>query len=396
MNIQEVNIRLGDDLTLILVNTKYGPRPLRYDGRDFIKVLYTGEGKNIYQTFYKSTGLHIQDSLFGLSSKIKPEELQENANTKGAWFPTDGIIIQDKHGILRKIVDGEIEQRRIKGLMRLWNPETYILKLDYMGGKLAQKYFEISENRKKNFQPNNVHPTIDALSEYLKTNEKQKWYRNEEDNKYGILTRLGTKTMCKISYLLSAQSNEFWVKGSGKLVKDLFKFEKEPYSPHIHYEGVNTDYLSVNHFIGTAVSFNWTNNKKYTELQEKFGVFDYRTCNSTNTLLGKFIFEPAFKAHCASEKAKQYNEKFNEVFNQPRYIKLMNTNPIPEMEKNIFNKPQIDIQSSIEQLDISRSKGPRRSTRLRDKKNKSIKKGGSRKVSYHFSNLLKTIVNLFN
>ena len=262
MNIQEVNIRLGDDLTLILVNTKYGPRPLRYDGRDFIKVLYTGEGKNIYQTFYKSTGLHIQDSLFGLSSKIKPEELQENANTKGAWFPTDGIIIQDKHGILRKIVDGEIEQRRIKGLMRLWNPETYILKLDYMGGKLAQKYFEISENRKKNFQPNNVHPTIDALSEYLKTNEKQKWYRNEEDNKYGILTRLGTKTMCKISYLLSAQSNEFWVKGSGKLVKDLFKFEKEPYSPHIHYEGVNTDYLSVNHFIGTAVSFNWTNNKK--------------------------------------------------------------------------------------------------------------------------------------
>ena len=113
-------------------------------------------------------------------------------------------------------------------------------------------------------------------------------------------------------------------------------------------------------------------------------------------MLGKFIFEPAFKAHCASEKAKQYNEKFNEVFNQPRYIKLMNTNPIPEMEKNIFNKPQMDIQSSIEQLDISRSKGPRRSTRLRDKKNKSIKKGGSRKVSYHFSNLLKTIVNLFN
>ena len=288
----EVKIDIGSNLSIFLVKTLLGPRPLRYSGRDFIKVLFNPpEISPIYQCFYKSTGLHIK-------ANIMHEEDITATDTGGVWTPCDGIVIEDKLKLVEEY--SNVKQNVLYYLKSKWkNSSTYISKVDYFGREFARENWELPTGREDN--------------------RNAKWFDpcDKESNKNATICRFGNCNLILISYLLSNVGSIFWESEEGTYMKTLCNINNiVPYGPDIPV-GVATDYLTIDMFIGTALSYNYIDIEPYITLRNTYGLFDLRNCIINHPSIGPSIFQPIVKAHCQSPKASQLKEVYISLEGKP-------------------------------------------------------------------------------
>lgn len=290
----EIKKQIGPSMSIFLIKDSTGKeRPLRYDGRDFIKVLYEPPTfPHILQCFYRSTGLHSDQ-------EYTEEEIPDDptaAYTAGTWTPCDGIALEDRESFITKYKGIVPDPMLIKWMPEYWKKsEVHFTKVDYAGKQFADdnwllpKYKKAADYRRlPNYNP------CDA--EY-----------NEND----VLCRFGNCTLSLISYLLSSPENIFWHKSKkGKLLKNLCGLNDiVPYSPQIP-EGINANWIVIDKFIGSAVSYNHINIDSYRRLKEMYGLFDIKDCIVDHPKRGETVLEDVMQKHCKSPEGIELNSIF--------------------------------------------------------------------------------------
>jgi len=306
----EVIQNIGPDILIYMVQTTDGPRPLRWEGRDFIKVLYTSpNGELIYQCFYKSTGLHTV----------------KGSDTQGMWTPCDGIVIEDKGFYIEELASGEeISEQMTNNYVNKWKTSSAVVtKVDYLGRQLAADNWALPSDGED----------YRSLS----------WYNSchPNNNNNAIICRFGNCTLARISYLLSNNDNVFWNTEEGEYMKTLCNLKNvEPYAPNIPF-GIATDALSIDIFIDSALSMNHTDIDQYVYLRNTYGIFDLRDCIVKHPSIGKSIVASMVKAHCKSPKGEilkgiyisinssplktSMNHMAEEVLNLNKFVENMDT-----------------------------------------------------------------------
>ena len=218
---------------------------LEYDGREIIKVIYTGpDGKTIKQAFYRSTGIHA-----GLAEYII---FDKDINTERTWVPFDGVGYHDENVIVAMKRDFP-SWTPTQTMYLEWKDRTTMLyKCDYFGKKLAYRFGEAR--------------TPDGLSENSAD--------MKEMNRHFELARYGDLTTLRISYLLSSGdkiSPPLWSSPLGqrmidelgfRLKADDFDEEGNPIIENaitIDNDYVEAEHREVNNFVSDFISYNWQN-----------------------------------------------------------------------------------------------------------------------------------------
>jgi hypothetical protein len=339
---REVKRKIADDLSIYLVKTTLGLRPLREEGRDFIKVLYEPVGKPaIYQCFYRSTGEHIKANNADLN------EIQETP-TKGVWTPCDGIGINDYASYIELYnKDQEILNKTIE---RTWQKKTkpHILKVDYFGKTFANDNWVLQEGHNESIK-----------------NKKFVSSCNIEYNKRSILCRFGNSDLITISYLLSNNNNNsidskdndynFWKTAIGIDIINHFKIsDRIPYNPEIP-KGIAVNYITVDIFIETALSFNWIDMEPYKSERQLYGLpYNLQNCiiihkdeNNNDDPTQKSIFEPLIKIHPLNIRYEELKSLY--ISKKPKIDVLPNTEEQEDANKFIGTLDSIEL--SIEEKD---------------------------------------------
>lgn len=236
-----------EKLIIIKVIRDNDIKVLEYDGREIIKVIYTGpDGKTIKQAFYRSTGLHS-----GLADYII---FDKDINTERTWVPFDGVGYHDENAIVvmkRDFPSWTPSQTMYSD----WKARTTMLyKCDYFGKKLAHRF---AESRDESYG---------EVNEYSADDKKI--------NKNFELARYGDLTTFRISYLLSSGDKippPFWASPLGQRMIDELGFRLNP--DEFDEEGnlivenaitIDNDYVEaehreVNNFVSDFISYNWQN-----------------------------------------------------------------------------------------------------------------------------------------
>jgi hypothetical protein len=281
----EVVIEVGPNMSIFLVQTLKGPRPLRFSGRDFIKVMFTPPNiKPIYQCFYKSTGLHIQAGIINTADITATD-------TGGVWTPCDGIVIEDKGKFVQN--RDNIPPHMLAYYEGKWKrASTYISKVDYFGLPFSLENWVLPESNEDN--------------------REDKWFDpcNNQGNKNAILCRFGNCDLIKISYMLSKIDSIFWNSEEGIRMKTLCGINDIiPYEPDIPM-GVAIDYLTIDMFIGDALSYNYVDIEPYISLRREYGDFNLENCIVDHPGIGPSILQPMVKMHCGSQEANVLKEVY--------------------------------------------------------------------------------------
>jgi hypothetical protein len=220
---------------------------LRYDGREIIKVIYTGpDGVSIQQAFYRSTGTHIRADLYS--------DLSHNINTERTWVPFDGIGYYDENSIVQAKRDYNKGPTR-QDYLDFKNRTRSLYKCDYFGNELAYRFGEA------------VDPEF-GLNKYYSNDKKI--------NKNFDLARYGDLKTLRISYLLSSGDEiepPFWVSPLGQRIIDELgfrlddieydEFGKPESVIRITNDYVEAEHREVNNFIADFISYNWQNGSPY-------------------------------------------------------------------------------------------------------------------------------------
>ena len=294
----EIMQQIGPYISIIMAKTKDGARPLRWDGRDFIKVFYNPPDLNppIYQTFYRSTGLHI----LAAGASIDDED------TTDVWTPTDGIV-RNKDDISK----------------------TYIAKVDHIGYEFAYKY------------------AIDPKSGKPKKIDKGGDSCDRDQNGNSILCRFGNCNLVKISVLISKTDNRFWNSEKGIFIKKICGIDlgQTSYGDNIDIKkGIALDnYINIDKFIGQAISFNHVDDPKYKSPREKqmngkllWGPYDLNDCIVKHPTLGDTIFEGVPQQHC-KYNAETFSKKFMKDLKIPEQLSLTHQEDIIKSKSILFD-----------------------------------------------------------
>jgi len=232
--------------------------PMRWEGRDFIKVRYQrdlSKEEFIYQAFYRYTKTSFQKS-------------------NGVWFPTDGIVLK-----IERFPIGSIEE---------W-PDGLSQEFKRIHCNTSLSKFEIA-----------------SVADYIDTKSTSFVSLTQEHKNapVDILKRLGTSELVYISFLLSSKFNQDRVFSAKKDTPGSIYLEKRP-NENI-FEGLNdgsniptgieTEAYLINQFIGDYLSFNHVDIQKYVDLRKGkggYGPFDLRDFEN----IDKYIIYNSLENH---------------------------------------------------------------------------------------------------
>jgi hypothetical protein len=352
--ITEHSINVNDYLTIILSKTSHGIRPMRYDGRDFIKVVYNHMGKEIKQAFYRSTGIH-----------------DVNSGTRGMWFPTDGITLSlnaskismiplgyfesdfSEEGIEFKPSNYEeltvIEQARIDGQINnnIRRKQKYIDDIKEGRLKLTEKQLTSKKNIFK----------ISKIGDYITPYNIYKIFSDNKNNiEKDILMRFGTEELMQISYMLSCSNQTVLCKKLFDYIPDNIK---NTYTNEIP-QGIVHDMSTINDFIGDYVSFNHVNINVFSKLKSEYGNFNLKYYN--NPLLKGIIVYESIVTHQLSPESQAINTYISD-FNQTNNFLINESivqNDIKEREREQIIMTQNRTKRKREEEDLSDNKRQKR------------------------------------
>ena len=235
MDIQTSEYNLTNKIKISLYERYDGTlAPLRYNGRDFIKVSFKSEDMVINQAFYRSTGIHDSGS-----------------GTENMWFPTDGIVFNG-------------DDRLNNMVYMIPNLENEIL--------YNNNVQNIVKRLNKIIPKNKFESKISKIGDYITVYDVYKKFKEQVKNILpdDIIKRYGLYELMVLSYILSHNVQSELIKTLQKFIPDL----DLPDTSILQAEGISVDFMTVNNYISDFVSFNYINESDFIQSRNTYGKFD--------------------------------------------------------------------------------------------------------------------------